>query len=98
MTAIAGTTAIGIIPARYASKRFPGKALAAIAGRPMIQHVWESARAAKRLREVLIATDDERIGLDNESNDRRAHNTNERFLEPTAVECARCRHVVWLQF
>ena len=61
MTAIAGITAIGIIPARYDSKRFPGKALAAIAGRPMIQHVWENARTAKHLREVWVATDDERI-------------------------------------
>ena len=61
MTANAGTAAIGIIPARYASKRFPGKALAPIAGRPMIQHVWEGARRAKRLREVIVATDDERI-------------------------------------
>ena len=61
MTPIAGMTAIGIIPARYASKRFPGKALTPLAGRPMIQHVWERARAAKHLREVLVATDDERI-------------------------------------
>ena len=61
MTLIAGVTAIGIIPARYASKRFPGKALTPIAGRPMIQHVWERARSSKHLRDVLIATDDDRI-------------------------------------
>jgi len=61
MTAIAGPSAIGIIPARYASKRFPGKALAEIAGRPMIQHVWENASTAKHLRETWVATDDERI-------------------------------------
>jgi 3-deoxy-manno-octulosonate cytidylyltransferase (CMP-KDO synthetase) len=61
MTPIAGMTAIGIIPARYASKRFPGKALTPIAGQPMIQHVWERARASKQLRDVLIATDDDRI-------------------------------------
>jgi len=54
-------TAVGVIPARYASSRFPGKPLTEIAGRPMIQHVWEGARRAKSLREVRIATDDERI-------------------------------------
>jgi 3-deoxy-manno-octulosonate cytidylyltransferase (CMP-KDO synthetase) len=54
-------SAVGIIPARYASTRFPGKPLAEIAGIPMIQRVWERARCAKRLRTVIIATDDERI-------------------------------------
>jgi 3-deoxy-manno-octulosonate cytidylyltransferase (CMP-KDO synthetase) len=53
--------AVGIIPARYASTRFPGKPLVPIAGRPMIQWVWEGARQAKRLDEVVVATDDERI-------------------------------------
>ena len=52
---------IGIIPARYASTRFPGKPLALIAGRPMIQHVYERACRASRLEEVLVATDDPRI-------------------------------------
>ena len=55
------TTAVGIIPARFASTRFPGKPLAPIAGRPMIQHVFEGARRAKSLAEVVVATDDERI-------------------------------------
>lgn len=50
---------IGIIPARYASSRLPGKPLADIAGKPMIQHVYE--RAAAVLPEVLVATDDARI-------------------------------------
>ncbi|MGI9431766.1 MAG: 3-deoxy-manno-octulosonate cytidylyltransferase [Myxococcota bacterium] len=54
-------TAVGIIPARFGSTRFPGKVLTPIAGRPMIQHVWEGARTAKSLRTVLIATDDERV-------------------------------------
>jgi 3-deoxy-manno-octulosonate cytidylyltransferase (CMP-KDO synthetase) len=54
-------SAVGIIPARYASSRFPGKPLAPIAGVPMLQRVFEGARGAKRLREVLVATDDERI-------------------------------------
>jgi 3-deoxy-manno-octulosonate cytidylyltransferase (CMP-KDO synthetase) len=50
-----------IIPARYASTRFPGKPLAAIAGKPMIQWVYERAQAAKTIDEVVIATDDTRI-------------------------------------
>lgn len=50
---------IGIIPARYASSRFPGKALADIHGKPMIRHVYE--RTAKALETVYVATDDERI-------------------------------------
>ena len=50
---------IGIIPARYASSRFPGKPLADIAGKPMIQRVYEQAQ--KALEKVLVATDDKRI-------------------------------------
>ena len=53
--------AIGVIPARYGSKRFPGKPLADILGKPMIQYVWERASKTKTLEEVIIATDDERI-------------------------------------
>lgn len=52
---------VGIIPARYASSRFPGKALAELAGKPMVQHVVERAARATLLDEVLVATDDERI-------------------------------------
>jgi 3-deoxy-manno-octulosonate cytidylyltransferase (CMP-KDO synthetase) len=54
-------SAVGIIPARYRASRFPGKPLAEIAGRPMLVHVIEGARRAKKLRDVLVATDDERI-------------------------------------
>jgi 3-deoxy-manno-octulosonate cytidylyltransferase (CMP-KDO synthetase) len=53
--------AIGIIPARWEATRLPGKPLAEIAGRPMIQHVYEQARKATALAEVLVATDSERI-------------------------------------
>jgi 3-deoxy-manno-octulosonate cytidylyltransferase (CMP-KDO synthetase) len=53
--------AVGVIPARFDAGRFPGKALAPIAGLPMIRRVWEGAQAAKTLRAVLIATDDARI-------------------------------------
>ena len=52
---------IGVIPARYASTRFPGKPLAMIAGRPMIQWVYEQSSKAKSLGRVLVATDDDRI-------------------------------------
>ena len=52
---------IGIIPARYASTRFPGKPLHLIAGKPLLQHVVERCRGATSLSEVIVATDDERI-------------------------------------
>ncbi len=52
---------LGVIPARYQAARFPGKPLALIAGRPMIQHVYEAARRARRLDAVVVATDDARI-------------------------------------
>ena len=52
---------LGIIPARYASTRFPGKPLHPIAGKPLIQHVVERCRLARSLNEVIVATDDQRI-------------------------------------
>jgi 3-deoxy-manno-octulosonate cytidylyltransferase (CMP-KDO synthetase) len=52
---------IGVIPARYGSTRFPGKALADIGGKPMIQRVWESASKSKLINELYTATDDKRI-------------------------------------
>ena len=52
---------MGIIPARYRSSRFPGKPLANINGKPMIQHVYERARHCQKLDRVLVATDDLRI-------------------------------------
>src|SRR5580704_19326312 len=52
---------LGIIPARYASTRFPGKPLVDIAGKSMIQRVYEQAKKCVHLSEVIVATDDERI-------------------------------------
>src|ERR1700761_6490919 len=52
---------LGIIPARYASTRFPGKPLVDIAGKSMIQRVYEQARKCPQLSEVVVATDDVRI-------------------------------------
>ncbi|HKI69285.1 MAG TPA: 3-deoxy-manno-octulosonate cytidylyltransferase [Verrucomicrobiae bacterium] len=52
---------VGLIPARYASNRFPGKPLAPIAGKTLIQRVIEQCKKAKSLSEVIVATDDQRI-------------------------------------
>ena len=52
---------LGIIPARYASSRFPGKPLVDIAGKSMIQRVYEQAKKCASLTEVIVATDDDRI-------------------------------------
>lgn len=52
---------LGIIPARYASTRFPGKPLVDIAGKSMIQRVYEQAKKSVHMSEVLVATDDQRI-------------------------------------
>ena len=54
-------TVIAVIPARYASVRFPGKPLAPLAGRPMVVHVLEAVRGASRVDRVIVATDDARI-------------------------------------
>ena len=53
--------AVGIIPARWRSTRFPGKPLHMIAGKPLLRHVWERCRRASLLDSVIIATDDMRI-------------------------------------
>ena len=52
---------VAVLPARWGSTRFPGKALHPIAGRPLIQHVWERCQRARRLANVIVATDDMRI-------------------------------------
>jgi 3-deoxy-manno-octulosonate cytidylyltransferase (CMP-KDO synthetase) len=55
------TRILGVIPARFASSRFPGKALSIIAGKTMLQHVFERASSARYLSHVIVATDDTRI-------------------------------------
>src|SRR6202008_2832154 len=55
------TRILGVIPARFASSRFPGKALALLAGKPILQHVYERASQARYLSKLIIATDDDRI-------------------------------------
>ena len=57
----AQVTSVAVIPARYASTRFPGKALVDIAGRPMIEHVYRRAAEARGIDAVVVATDDQRI-------------------------------------
>jgi 3-deoxy-manno-octulosonate cytidylyltransferase (CMP-KDO synthetase) len=52
---------IVVIPARFASTRFPGKPLATLCGKPMVQHVYERAKLAQTVHAVLVATDDQRI-------------------------------------
>jgi 3-deoxy-manno-octulosonate cytidylyltransferase (CMP-KDO synthetase) len=53
--------AVIVIPARYGATRFPGKSLARIQGRPMIQWVWEAASRSRLAEQVVVATDDDRI-------------------------------------
>ncbi|HVI83026.1 MAG TPA: 3-deoxy-manno-octulosonate cytidylyltransferase, partial [Chthoniobacterales bacterium] len=53
--------AVGIIPARWSSTRFPGKPLHVIVGKSLLQRVWERCKRAKNLDSVIVATDDMRI-------------------------------------
>ncbi len=61
LSPIANRHIAGVLPARWGSTRFPGKPLHLIAGKPLIQHVWERCRAATRLDSLTVATDDARI-------------------------------------
>ena len=55
------TDVLAVIPARFGAQRFPGKPLALISGKPMIQRVWEAAKSARRVSRVVVATDSEKI-------------------------------------
>ena len=61
MNAVSQSHATAVIPARYASTRFPGKILADRTGKPLIQHVFEQVRQAGLVDRIIIATDDQRI-------------------------------------
>lgn len=52
---------LGVLPSRWGSTRFPGKPLHLIAGKPLIQHVWDRCQQCSGLDEIIVATDDERI-------------------------------------
>jgi len=52
---------LAVIPSRFSAQRFPGKPLAMISGKPLVQWVWEAAKAAKRVTRVVVATDSEKI-------------------------------------
>jgi len=71
---------LAVIPARYGASRFPGKPLAPLWGKPMLQHVWERARAARGIDRLVIATDDERIAA--------AARGFGAEVEMTSAECA----------
>ena len=81
-------TAVIVIPARYDSTRLPGKALADIAGHPMIEHVYRRASTSSRAASVIVATDDERVrdavlsfGGEVQLTERRHRNGTERLAE-----------------
>ena len=89
--------AIAVIPARYSATRLPGKPLVSLAGKPMIQRVWERTRQAKRITRVIIATDDERIlkaaaGFGAEAvMTRSEHRSGTERVAEVAVHICRCR-------
>jgi len=60
-TTLANAKILGVIPARYASVRFPAKALVDIGGKSMIRRVYEQVKKAGRISEIVVATDDSRI-------------------------------------
>jgi len=71
---------LAVIPARWGATRFPGKPLAPLWGKPMLQHVWERARGIAGLDALIVATDDERI--------ERAARGFGAVVERTAPDCA----------
>ncbi|MGH7731703.1 MAG: 3-deoxy-manno-octulosonate cytidylyltransferase [Candidatus Eiseniibacteriota bacterium] len=73
-------TALAVIPARFGAQRFPGKPLATLWGRPMLQHVWERARDVSGVDALVIATDDERIAA--------AARSWGATVEMTSTDCA----------
>ena len=74
---------LGIIPARWASTRFPGKPLHLIAGKPLVQHVWERCQQCNLLDNVVVATDDTRISEACQSFDAEVAMTSSEHLTGT---------------
>jgi 3-deoxy-manno-octulosonate cytidylyltransferase (CMP-KDO synthetase) len=81
-----------VIPARYGSSRFPGKPLIPLLGKPMIQHVYERASACRSVKEVIVATDDERIQAAVEGFGGRAVLTKEPYRTGTDRVAGVARH------
>ncbi len=102
---------IGIIPARYGSTRFPGKPLADIGGKSMIQRVLEQAKQAKSLDKLIVATDDERIAeavralgeavvmtrSDHPSGTDRCQEAYERLVADGQTQCSTQDYIVNIQ-
>jgi len=93
----------GIIPARWGSTRFPGKPLHRIAGKPLIQHVWERCRNCRNLGAVIVATDDERIAnavrkfRGNVAMTDPVHPSGTDRIAEVAVDLADATHVINIQ-
>ncbi|MGC1480178.1 MAG: 3-deoxy-manno-octulosonate cytidylyltransferase [Chthoniobacterales bacterium] len=92
-----------IIPARWGSVRFPGKALAPLLGKPLIQHTWERCLAVKRAARVIVATDDMRIaeavfdfGAEVSMTSSK-HPTGSDRLAEVAEKLKGCKHVINVQ-
>ena len=97
------TRVLGIIPARWASARFPGKPLHPIAGKPLIQLVWDQCNKTHCLDEILIATDDARIAESAESFGAKVVMTSNDHVSGTdrIAEAAQtdqdCTHIINIQ-
>ena len=94
---------LGVLPSRWGSTRFPGKPLHLIAGKPLIQHVWERCQRCSRLDEILVATDDERIMKAVESFGGKAvmtspeHPTGTDRIAEVLLTAPRASHIVNIQ-
>ncbi|MBT6400878.1 MAG: 3-deoxy-manno-octulosonate cytidylyltransferase [Verrucomicrobia bacterium] len=94
---------IGIIPARWASSRFPGKPLHPLLGKPLLQHVFERATLCTELDELVIATDDDRIAALCKTigakviHTRSDHPTGTDRIAEAAEQCEAATHVINIQ-
>ena len=94
---------IGIIPARWASSRFPGKPLHPLLGKPLLQHVFERASLCTELDELVVATDDDRISAlckligAKVVNTRADHSTGTDRIAEAADQCETATHVINIQ-